>query len=63
METIRFRQNIAFIVICLILLLQMAMVFHISDQKDDLQQKLDSIEVRLDSINNELIILNEFLYD
>jgi hypothetical protein len=57
------RQNIIFFLLLLILSLQVVMFNTNRDHINQIENKVDSIEVRLDSINNEMIMLNQYLYD
>lgn len=57
------RQNIVFFLLLLILSLQVVMFNTNRDHINQIENKVDSIEVRLDSINNEMIMLNQYLYD
>jgi len=57
------RQNIIFFLLLLILSLQIVMFNTNRDHINQIENKVDSIEVRLDSINNEMIMLNQYLYD
>lgn len=57
------RQNIIFFILLLILSLQIVMFNTNRDHINQIENKVDSIEVRLDSINNEMIMLNQYLYD
>ena len=57
------RQNIIFFLLLLILSLQVVMFNINRDHINQIENKVDSIEVRLDSINNEMIMLNRYLYD
>lgn len=57
------RQNIIFFLLLLILSLQIVMFNTNRDHINKIENKVDSIEVRLDSINNEMIMLNQYLYD
>ena len=57
------RQNIIFFLLLLILSLQVVMFNTNRDHINKIENKVDSIEVRLDSINNEMIMLNQYLYD
>ena len=57
------RQNIIFFLLLLILSLQVVMFNTNKDHINKIENKVDSIEVRLDSINNEMIMLNQYLYD
>lgn len=57
------RQNIIFFLLLLILSLQVVIFNTNRDHINQIENKVDSIEVRLDSINNEMIMLNQYLYD
>lgn len=57
------RQNIIFFLLLLILSLQVVMFNTNRDHINKIENKTDSIELRLDSINNEMIMLNQYLYD
>ena len=57
------RQNIIFFLLLLILSLQIVMFNTNRDHINKIENKTDSIELRLDSINNEMIMLNQYLYD
>lgn len=57
------RQNIIFFLLLLILSLQVVMFNTNRDHINQIENKVDSMEVRLDSINNEMIMLNQYLYD
>ena len=61
------RINVIFVMILIIFMFQV--YFMVQSQKErqenniELYNKIDSLEIRLDSLNQEMIYLNQYLYD
>lgn len=61
------RMNVLFVMILIVFIFQV--IFMVQSQKErnintiELINKIDSLQIRMDSLNQEMIYLNQYLYD
>ena len=61
------RMNVLFVMILIVFIFQV--IFMVQSQKErnintiELIKKIDSLQIRMDSLNQEMIYLNQYLYD
>lgn len=57
------RINVIFVMILIIFTFQIIFMVQSQQERTEIQNKINKIEIRLDSLNQEMIYLNQYLYD
>lgn len=57
------RINVIFVMILIIFTFQILFMVQSQQERTEIQNKINKIEIRLDSLNQEMIYLNQYLYD